>query len=161
MAHEKDVVDHLARLKVLSPSGYALALHIHFNSARFQFVSYPKAWTDHYSQNGLVMRDPVVAWGLGHLGWVRWDDLADQDAADVIGQARSFGIENGQTLSIQANGTRTITGFSRQGQPFSDEELAEIHSLTSEIHSITSDLNTLSSTARDRLRKLSITFTHP
>ena len=48
----------LAELKEIAPAGFAIALHVGFNSPKFLFQTYPSKWLKEYSENGLVMNDP-------------------------------------------------------------------------------------------------------
>ncbi len=58
----------LGELDDLCPSGYAIALHIRYTTPAFLFQTYPKEWMEYYSQNGLVLHDPTVRWGLANTG---------------------------------------------------------------------------------------------
>lgn len=160
MTPEEQVVQKLEQLKQYCPSGYALAMHIHFTTAQLQFVSYEKNWLEYYSSHGLVMKDPVVLWGMMNTGFVRWDDLTDEDEGNVIGAARDHGIENGVTCAFERGGTRTITGFSRPSGPFSEAEIAEMQKIAEDLHDITADIKSLSSEAHAKLRKMAIMVTH-
>ena len=57
-----EISETLDQLNQLAPTGYALGIHIEYTTPKFMFQTYPKAWLDYYSSNGLVMSDPMVAW---------------------------------------------------------------------------------------------------
>jgi len=51
----------LHQLALLAPAGYSIGLHIRFTAPLFMFQTYDPVWLDHYTENGYVLRDPMVA----------------------------------------------------------------------------------------------------
>lgn len=61
----------LLELGGLAPKGYFVGLHIRFTSPLLTFQTYDQAWTDHYTDHGYVLRDPMTAWGFSTTGSIR------------------------------------------------------------------------------------------
>jgi LuxR family transcriptional regulator, quorum-sensing system regulator SdiA len=161
MDTQAEIGQIVAELMGLAPAGYAIALHVQFTTPTFLFQTYPKEWIDHYSQNGLVMRDPTVHWGFENLGTVRWADLVALDADGVIAQAARHGMVHGFTAAVESGGTRSLSSFTRADRDFTDENIAKIAGRLTRLHDLTATAGTLTPATRDALRRLSVTFTHP
>jgi len=121
-------------LKELSPSGYAIALHIEYNAPKLMFQTYPVAWINYYEENGFVLNDPVVMWGFKNVGTCRWKDLAAIDTKGVLKAARAYDMNYGTVISIEANNEHSIGGFSRGDREFTDAEITEIQEILRLIH---------------------------
>lgn len=160
--HRQDtIVSELTALKAAAPTGYAIALHIRFATPTFLFQTYPKAWIDYYSGHGLVMRDPTVRWGLDNVGTVRWSELRHADQDDVLTVAARHGLDHGFSAALDDGGSRTIASFTRDGRDFEDAEVDGIFERVRALHTLTAEVETLVPNTRERLRRLSIIFTHP
>lgn len=133
----------LDRASRLAPAGYALTLHFEYAAPRFMISTYPAAWMDHYSRNGLMMKDPVIAWGIRHEGISRWSDLPDLPGG-VFEQARSHGLVYGATSALNAGGSRTIANFARADREFTDGEMSDITDIVGQVHAMTAPGVTLS-----------------
>lgn len=161
MQHQIVISDVLTQLKAYAPAGYAIALHVRFTTPSFLFQTYPKTWIDFYSKNGLVMQDPTVRWGFENTGTKRWSELADDDPAGVISAAAGHGMAYGITLAIDVGASRSIAGFARSDADFTADDIVAIYDLALQLHHATAQAETLLPETRDRLRTLSIMFTHP
>lgn len=150
----------LNRMHALSTSGFAIALHVEYTTPRFLFQTYDKAWVNHYSQRGLVMQDPTVRWGLEHEGAVDWADLAAEDPADVLGQARAHGMAHGVTIAVAAEGTRSLGSFSRGERAFAPDEISDLREMVSTLHGETAGLDRNDIPLDEMLRRLSVELTH-
>lgn len=161
MHRQGRIATSLAAMKDAAPTGYAIALHIRFTTPLFLFQSYPKSWIDHYSGHGLVMRDPTVRWGLDNVGTVRWSALAGDDPDGVLVAAAEHGLDHGFSAALDDEGSRSIASFTRAERDFTDAEMAQIEERLRDLHLLTAEVETLVPDTRERLRRLSITFTHP
>ncbi len=123
-------------LKQKSPTGYAIGLHIEYNSPKLQLETYPIAWVNHYEKNGFFLSDPVVMWGFQNHGTRRWSELAEIDTRGVFVDAKSFGLNYGFVASIEARGNHTIAGFSRTDREFTDTEISEICEILLMLHKV-------------------------
>lgn len=151
----------MSELKTLAPTGYAAAFHINYTTPTFLFQTYPADWLAHYSQEGLVMKDPTVLWGFENLGTVRWSDLVSLDIAGVLSEAARFGMKFGVTASVERGGTRSIASLSRGDRELTDEEMLKAADMIASLHDLTANARTLSPETTEELRRQSIRFTHP
>jgi LuxR family transcriptional regulator len=158
---QSTLTHQLQRLKELAPGGYAIGLHVRFTTPSYMFQTYPKAWLDIYSREGLLMLDPAVAWAFQNEGMVRWTDLASEDSARVFARAESFGLVHGMTISVRDGGSMSIGGFARSDRFFTDDEVAEVTALLRELHRETGSVEPLPEGVREELRRMSVAFTHP
>ena len=149
----------LEKLGNLAPAGYALGFHIAYTTPKFMFQSYPKAWLDYYSQNGLVMSDPMVAWGFENTGACRWSDLDDPEG--VMIKAAEFGMPYGIVCTLKTEDSLSICGFARADREFSDAEIADILDKVGELHKSTAERAQLSPETVQDLKNMSILVTHP
>jgi len=106
---------------------------------------------DYYSQNGLFLTDPVVRWGLEHTGMIYWNDLKESDPNGVLTKADSFGLKNGITYATGDVASRTITGWTKSGEPFTQDEINELVQLTNDIHALTEGIETYSEALMNQL----------
>ena len=160
MTNRESIAALLHDLDRLSPSGFAIALHITFSAPRYMFQTYAQRWLDRYNAGGLLLRDPVVQWGMQNVGRRRWSDLEELDASKVFDEARDFGLMNGAAISVYAAGTRSVGGFARADREYEDAELAELEDLLLRIHAETAGREALSAGDREALTALSIRLTH-
>lgn len=160
MTNRASIAALLHDLDRLSPAGFAIALHITFSAPRYMFQTYAQRWLDRYNAGGLLLRDPVVQWGMQNVGRTRWSDLEGLDREGVFQEARDFGLMNGAAISFYGNGTRSIGGFARADREYTDAELAEMEALLASLHRETTTLQTLSEGDREALTALSIRLTH-
>ncbi|MEL6913412.1 MAG: autoinducer binding domain-containing protein [Pseudomonadota bacterium] len=151
------ISEHLDKAAGLATAGYAVGLHIRFAAPTYLFRTYDAAWNEHYSASGLVMRDPVVAWGMSETGAVRWSALAGQDAAGVLREAARFGLAHGATVACLEGGSRTVAGFARSDTEFTDAELAELEALVAALHRLTMEGATLSAADQLAIQTHSVT----
>ncbi len=150
----------LGDLQFRAQTGYAIALHVRFTTPTYLFQTYPEAWSDHYSNAGLVMQDPTVAWAFEHVGIIRWRELAGADTAGVLAAAARHGLTYGFTLSQDRGGSRSLSSFSRGDRDFTDAEIAAIADIADEWHDLTAGGDSLPQGTRDELRGMSVRFTH-
>ncbi len=156
MTTPTDISQTLSDLKDAAPIGYALALHIQFTTPTFLFQTYPKAWTDFYSQNGLVMSDPTVAWGFENTGTKLWSELAENDPAEVMTKAAAHGLKFGATVAIEIDESRSIASFAREDREFSQEEIDHLTAQVTRLHEMTATIKAISPETAQELRKMSV-----
>ena len=142
----------LARLSKLAPLGFALGLHIRFASAHIMIQTYDPAWIEHYTQNGYMLCDPMVSWGFGSVGAIRWSQLGHPDPHDIWGQARGYGLKYGVAVSHGPVSSRTIGGFARGDREFTDQEIEQIHTTVRLLHVESTPPDSLTPAQRHALR---------
>ncbi|MEL6682148.1 MAG: autoinducer binding domain-containing protein [Pseudomonadota bacterium] len=154
-----EISEILGELNERAPAGYALGFHIEYTTPKFMFQTYPKDWLDYYSQNGLVMSDPMVAWGFEHTGHKRWSEL--DDPAGVMKQAADYGMKFGVVIAAEAGDHRSICGFANASGEFTDEEIAALETAVLQLHNSTAETAKLSPETVQQLKNMSILVTHP
>lgn len=154
-----EITSILERFNGLAPDGYALGLNIAYTTPRFMFQTYPKSWLDHYSRNGLLMADPMVAWGFENTGSARWSALDDPNG--VMQKAAEFGLTYGVVIAEMSEDDRSICGFANGSAEFSDDEIAALAENVRALHLLTTDLLRLDPATVEQLKKMSIMVTHP
>ncbi|GAA0301375.1 autoinducer binding domain-containing protein [Rhodovulum strictum] len=154
MDRVRKVAELLSRMDQVCDTGFALAIHIRFTRPLLLYQSYHRAWSDFYSENGLMLTDPVVRWGLENTGVLLWDDPELDDPADVVALARKHGLRNGVTVSTGARASRTISGHTRSTGPFTADEIAHLQCLVETVHEVTEGLDALDAPEMQALRAL-------
>ncbi len=142
------------QLDAICDTGFALAAHIRYTRPSLLFQTYARKWSEHYSEKGYMLSDPVVLWGFTHTGRVLWDSLADQDPDGVLAAARAHGLFNGWTYAVGPATSRTISGFTRSGPAFTDQESADIEAMVDEVHALTEGFDQLDTKTQDAMRAL-------
>ena len=160
MHTENLILERLRELSEIAPAGYAVALHIRYSTPTFLFQTYPKQWVDYYSNKGLVMQDPTVAWAFSNTGTRRWSDLADQDAAGVFGHAAEHGLGYGTTIAVEDATGRSMASAARSDREYADDEIAVIEGKIAELHTLASELTALSDGTTAALKNLAVDFSH-
>lgn len=161
MEPDVDIPRTLADLMETAKAGFAVGLHIRFTTPTFMFQTYPRSWAEEYSREGMVARDPTVAWGFSHEGTIDWTDLEPLDEAGVLARARSQGLAHGMTVSVLRGGSRSIGSFARPDRPFTPEEAEQMESCMTMLHDATASVRSLPEEVRESLHRLSVAFTHP
>ncbi|PVA08025.1 autoinducer binding domain-containing protein [Thalassorhabdomicrobium marinisediminis] len=154
------IKSHLETMEAMSPSGFAIAFHIRLTSPDFLFQTYPKAWTDTYSEKGYVMVDPIVRWGLSETGSKRWSSLKHLDDHDIFAQSQEHEMGFGVAISTETDGSRSVAGFARNDREFTDEEIEELSRCVKHLHDLTASKTGMSDDLRARLHDLSVKMTH-
>lgn len=161
MNAESTLTRELTELLGVATGGFAIGLHVRFATPSYMLQTYPKAWLDIYSREGLLMRDPAIAWAFAHQGVVRWSDLEGEDEAEIFSRAKAFGLVHGLTVSLLRGDSRSIGGFARPDRYFAPEEVEQIEAAMLRLHDSTDSGQPLSEEEREALRRLSVAFTHP
>ena len=144
----------LQQLEKIAPAGYVLGLHIRYNSATLMFRTYPQEWMNVYTQNGYMMTDPLVAWGVANQGCARWSALGVPDPNDVLKKAREYDLNYGVAVSCGLESSRTIGGFAKTDREFTDQEIQDVHEIVLHMHRETAPAVNLTVTQVEALRLL-------
>lgn len=159
---DKGILADVEALMALAPAGFAVALHVRYQAATYLFQTYPEAWREEYSRDGLVLRDPIVAWVLaGHVGATTWAALDDGDPDGVLACAARHGLAHGVAIVVVEGGSRSFAAFARSDRPFAPDEVVELEKGLRRLHDLTAAGTPLPAAERERLRLLSVAFTHP
>lgn len=142
----------LHRLSLFAPAGYFVGLHIRFTAPLLTFQTFDQAWIDHYTEQGFVLRDPMVAWGFSTEGHIRWSDPSLPDPFHLFDEAARFGLRYGVTLSCGPIRSRTIASFARSDREVTDDEIAECTRIVHRMHDMTEPPHDLTKAQIDALR---------
>ena len=158
---EKSVFDsELNRLGNLAPKGYFVALHIRFTSPLMSFQTYDPKWTDHYTENGYVLRDPMTAWGFCTTGWTRWSNRIIPDPFGIFKEAARFGLTYGATISCGPIRSRTIVSVARADREFEDSEIDEVEAMAIRLHDMTEPPQRLTKAQTEALKLIADGYRH-
>lgn len=144
----------LSRLKRMCPSGFALGLHIRFASARIMVQTYDPRWIELYTARGYMMCDPLISWGIGSTGCVRWSEMNHPDPHDILGQAMEFGCRYGVAISEGPTGSRSIGGFARGDREFTDAEMQALAETMKALHRASTPRTDVTKGQRHALRTI-------
>lgn len=153
------VINGLARLGELAPAGFAIALHVRFQTPSYMFESYPPSWLEIYAREGFLLQDPTVRWAMLHSGPKRWSELAASDEADVLGRARAHGLVHGITHSIHDYPTLSMGGLARSDREFTTHEIREAGEILQRLHDVTHRRETLGTDVSATLRDMAVVMT--
>lgn len=142
----------LDRLAKFAPTGYYVALHIRFAAPTLFFQSYPEEWSDHYTEQGYALRDPIVAWGFCQEGYSRWSEIDIPDPFNILGQAADHGLKHGVSVACGPIKSRTIASVAREDREFTDEEIQQISQVIRRLHEITEPPDSLTQAQIEALR---------
>ncbi len=154
MRKVEEMREVLAQLGAICDTGFALAIHIRFTRSALLYRTYNQEWIEHYSEKGYFLSDPVVHWGLTHEGAVDWDALDELDNEGVLSDAKRFGLSNGWTFAVGPASSRTISGHTKSGAPFTADERRTIEALVTRAHDLTDDIDTMALGMVEALRAL-------
>jgi LuxR family transcriptional regulator, quorum-sensing system regulator SdiA len=147
------VIDLLLHEMGLSaPSGFAVGLHIRYVSPLIMVNTYPEEWQEVYTAKVYGLRDPTLAWGLGHSGTRRWSQIGLPDPFGIMAEAAQYGLRFGMIASTGPLSSRTIAGAARADREFTDDEMNHIHRIVQRMHDLSEPPARLSRPQADALR---------
>ena len=111
--------------------------------------TYDKVWQEHYWNQGLIYRDPVIAFGVSNLGAIRWSDVELTEPDNAVCQARDFGMRDGLVVSVQVDGERAIAGLATASRP-SDSAISEARSILAGLQALKTGEAKITLTKRQR-----------
>lgn len=153
------VIEGLARLGELAPAGFAVALHVRFQTPSYMFESYPPSWLETYAREGFLLQDPTVRWAMQHSGTKRWSELGVFDEADVLARARAHGLVHGIIHSIHDGTDLSIGGLARPDREFTAHETREVCEILQRLHDVTHRRETLGTDVSATLHDMAVVMT--
>jgi LuxR family transcriptional regulator len=142
----------LARLNKLAPKGYALGLHIRFASAHLMFQTYDPEWIATYTDRGYMLCDPLISWGFGNEGAIRWSEMDYPDPHGIMDQAATYDLKFGVAVSHGVVASRSIGGFARADREFTSDEIALLLDTVKYLHKESTPPESLTPAQRHALR---------
>ena len=133
-ARYSDLPAYLEAFDKRAPGGYSLIMGIRHSRPSILRCTYDARWQLRYAEKNYVMRDPLLAWGLEHVGVMRWEDESIPDPHGIFVDARAFGLRYGLGMSQASGAQRSIAGFVRADRPFNAREARDLYALFSALH---------------------------
>lgn len=162
---DMDEVD--ARLRLIAPKGYTLALNIRYFTPEFYVSVYPERWVEIYTARRYAFFDPVTLWCRFNEGVTRWSDIeftALRSVTNIVmDHARSFGLKFGGAAAVRSDagrGVKSVLCGARDDRELEDEELAELGQILEKISGAVGRHAGLSEAEIDMLRDIAIGMTH-
>ncbi|RYG92586.1 LuxR family transcriptional regulator [Loktanella sp. IMCC34160] len=152
MSLRSGIEAHTTKLALIAPGGFFYALHIRFALPLLHHQTYPKGWTDRYTEEAYALRDPIIAWGFSQIGAARWSEIEIPDPFNILGQAREFGMIYGVAVSYGPMQSRTIASAARADREFNDDEIADFAGEIAKLHDITEPPKSLTDAQVEALR---------
>lgn len=109
--------------------GFFIAYRVQFLRPEYEFNNLPRAWILKYTQQGLVMHDPVMRWIYGNSGSILWSEVEGEDTFGVLRDAASHDLNFGVAVSMidpSDPGIRSFGNFCRSDRDFLPEEVKEL-----------------------------------
>ena len=139
----------------IAPVGFYLALRVGFAFPVEEINKLPVEWVSHYTQQRLMMFDPVIQWVYAHTGAIRWSEMACDDPRNVMGQAQTFGLRYGVAVAVfdgNALGQRSFGSFARSDREMTDNEMRTLHEFVREQHAMSAPPSNLTEAETEALR---------
>lgn len=137
MFEKADLDRELRKLDRVATAGYWALLHVRFTSPMMSLRTYDQAWIDYHTDNGCVLRDPMIGWAFSRTGWVRWSDPAFPDPYGIAETARDFGLRHGVTVSVGPVASRSIISVARNDREHDAAEIEGIQKIALRLHDMT------------------------
>jgi len=147
----------LEEFSLLAPAGFSLAMRVEFTTPAFLFHTFSQKWSDIYAENGYMLKDPVVHWGLQNSGTIRWSEITPYDSA-FFDHAADHGLVFGCTCASDTTQFPSFASFARNDREYADDEIAQLNALFLELDQVLNNLDFGTASVRDELRKLAASF---
>jgi LuxR family transcriptional regulator len=134
MTQGKRLTDLYEELNELAPEGFAVGLHIRFASPLIYHSRYPAEWVEYYNAHSYYLRDPLVFWGIGTTGTLRWSEIPLPDPFGLLKKAAAHGMNFGAVSSYGPITSRSMAGMCRSDREFTVEEMAVLSDITARLH---------------------------
>lgn len=136
---EKHIEAQLVKVKDILPAGFYVGLHIDMGTPRIAHNTYPTAWMEEYTRDGLLMQDPVVRWAFTLEGMMRWSDLEVHDTAGIFARGRGHGLVHGVAISLNDGDLRSVVTGARSDREITDDEMETLDRVLRVLHDKTKD----------------------
>lgn len=147
----------IQRIAGVANSGFYVALRVGFAFPLEEHNLLPEAWVRYYTQNGLMLHDPVMRWVYANTGVVRWSEIEIPDPANVMLRAKEHNLIYGLAVSYSAadnTGQRSFGSFCRSDREFTSEEVAFLARTIQDGHDDMSPPRTITEAETEALRYL-------
>ena len=134
---EESGVNTTSEIASLALSGYYIALRIGFAFPLAEHNALPAAWTEHYTRQNFMLRDPLMHWLYQNSGAIRWSAIKLPDPKGVLASAATHGLRYGVAICCDdpgPRGQRSFGTFARADREFTDAEIAILQARLFELH---------------------------
>lgn len=124
---ERKILDY--EFDEFAKSGFFIAYRVQFLRPEYEFNNLPRAWILKYTQQGLMMYDPVMRWIYSNDGAILWSDVAGDDGFGVLQDAATHDLNYGFAVSMIDPfdpGIRSFGNFCRSDREFLPAETKEL-----------------------------------
>lgn len=156
-----------ARLNLIAPMGYTLALNIRYFTPEFYLSTYPDEWVRIYTERRYALFDPVTVWCRFNEGKIRWSEIdigvLSKVGSHIMEHARTFNLLYGGSsawLPLSGGGIKSVLCGARSDREMTDEELAELADILNLVSEAVGTNAGLSAVELEALRDLAVGLTH-
>ncbi|MCR8724599.1 autoinducer binding domain-containing protein [Frigidibacter sp. ROC022] len=121
----------------LAISGYHIAACASFGLPAVSRSTLPEAWVSEYTEDALMLRDPVMLWIYAHSGVTRLSQIKEDDDSGIMARAARHGLKYGAVVShgTESSGKLLSYGiFYRDDREFTDDELELLRLRVQSLH---------------------------
>lgn len=145
----------LRSLDQLSECGYSIGVGFDGVEPVFVHSTYSQRWIDRYVDQGYLLIDPTIQFGLSSTGQATWKELERLFPSSRVffEDAASYGLHRGNTLAISSDGRVSVLSCS--GPEWSKEDLRIARTALHALHALEyepSNPVTLTEPVKDVLR---------
>jgi LuxR family transcriptional regulator len=124
----------------IANAGFYIAFRIEFLQPEFEHNSLPRPWVHKYTQQGLLMMDPVLRWIYSSTGSIRWSEIEIPDTSGVLQEAAQYDLNFGAAISLRDEDDPSIKSFGNFCRTDREFEADEIRELARRLELLFSDL---------------------
>jgi len=110
----------------IANAGFYIAFRLEFLLPEFEHNTLPRPWVHKYTQQGLLMSDPVLRWIYSNTGTIRWSEIPIPDTQGIFGEAAQYGLNFGAAISLRDPDDpsfRSFGNFCRSDRELDDGEI--------------------------------------
>lgn len=143
----------LGTLTKLSEAGFSIGVGFRGAEPHWVRATYSRAWVDNYVAKSYIQIDPTIQFGLTQTGHITWSQLGRRhpETESFFGDAKGYGLKDGNTLSIRSSGGISILSCS--GPKWQDDEIkrasAALHGLAA-LHSTPENMQGVALNEREK-----------
>ncbi|UWQ93016.1 LuxR family transcriptional regulator [Rhodobacteraceae bacterium M382] len=120
-------------LSGLSDQGFSIGVGFSNNEPKWVHSTYAKEWVDTYVEKRFLNFDPTIIHGQKRCGHFTWSELdAKYPDNPVFREAAKFGLSEGNTLSLNICGSRTIVSCA--GRKWNADDVRKAKAAASALH---------------------------
>lgn len=124
----------------IANAGFYIAFRLDFLLPEFEHNTLPRPWVHKYTQQGLLMFDPVLRWIYSNTGAIRWSEIKIPDPHGILVAAAQYDLNYGTAISLRDEGDSNIRSFGNFCRSDRELESGEIEILLRELELLFADL---------------------